>query len=325
MRITTLHDFGDPDVLVTKSVAPPTAQAGEVVIHVEAAGVNRADILQRQGHYSPPKGAPAWPGLEIAGTIGAVGAGVTQWSVGDRACALLPGGGYAEQVAVDAGLVLPIPPGLSMTEAAGLVEAACTVWSNLTAADARAGDRVLVHGGSGGVGHVAIQVCKALGMDVWATAGGPERTARCAELGAHAIDHRADDFVAHLQAAGGADVILDVMGAAYLDRNIEALAVDGRLVIIGMQGGVKGSLNLGGVLSKRARITGTLLRSRPLAERRAIIAGVCENVWPHVPEHVRPVVHATYTLEDAADAHRAMDSGEVFGKVVLTVGDSPPR
>lgn len=221
-------------------------------------------------------------------------------------------------VTVDAGLVLPVPNDLSFIEAAGLVEAACTVWSNFVTADARAGERLLVHGGSGGVGHVAIQLGRALGLEVWATAGSNERVARCADLGAYAINHREEDFVERLTDAGGADVILDVMGAAYLERNIAALAVGGRLVVIGMQGGARTELNLGSLLAKRAHIIGTTLRSRPLDQRRAIVAAVCENIWPLVPERVRPIIHATYPLDQAAQAHRALDSGEVFGKVVLT-------
>ena len=319
MIITTLHEFGGPEVLVPGSAPTPSPGPHEVLIEVHAAGVNRADVLQREGHYEPPPGAPAWLGLEVAGVVTEVGADVTQWAIGDEVCALLPGGGYAQMVTVDAGLALPIPAGLSMVEAAGLVEAACTVWSNFIAADARAGERLLVHGGSGGVGHVAIQLGNTLGLEVWATAGSDERVERCVELGAHGINHRTQDFEEQLADVGGADVVLDVMGAAYLDRNIKALARGGRLVMIGMQGGVRGQLNLGAVLAKHARVMGTTLRPRPLAERRAIVAGVCENVWPLVPDRVRPIVHATFPLEQAADAHRALDSGDVFGKVVLTV------
>lgn len=319
MIITTLHEFGGPEVLVPGSAPTPSPGPHEVLIEVHAAGVNRADVLQREGHYEPPPGAPAWLGLEVAGVVTEVGADVTQWAIGDEVCALLPGGGYAQMVTVDAGLALPIPAGLSMLEAAGLVEAACTVWSNFIAADARAGERLLVHGGSGGVGHVAIQLGNALGLEVWATAGSDERVERCVELGAHGINHRTQDFEEQLADVGGADVVLDVMGAAYLDRNIKALARGGRLVVIGMQGGVRGQLNLGAVLAKHARVMGTTLRPRPLAERRAIVAGVCENVWPLVPDRVWPIVHATFPLEQAADAHRALDSGDVFGKVVLTV------
>lgn len=318
MIITTLHEFGGPEVLVPGSAPIPTPGPHEVIIEVHAAGVNRADVLQRQGHYPPPPGAPTWLGLEVAGVVTAVGADVTSWSPGDQVCALLPGGGYAEYVSVDAGLVLPVPTGLSLVEAAGLVEAACTVWSNFLAADAHPGERLLVHGGSGGVGHVAIQVARALGLEVWATAGNDERTERCAQLGAHPINHRTQDFVKLLTDVGGADVVLDVMGAAYLTRNVEALARGGRVVVIGMQGGVRGEFDVGTLLAKHGRVMGTTLRPRPLTERRAIVAEVLEHVWPLVPDQVRPVVHATFPLEKAADAHRALESGEVFGKVVLT-------
>ena len=318
VRITTLHGFGGPEVLTPGTAPSPRPGPGEVLIDVEAAGVNRADVLQREGHYPVPEGAPEWPGLEVAGVVAALGDGVDGPAVGDRVCALLPGGGYAEQVAVDAGLTLPVPDGLSLVEAAGLVEAACTAWSNLGAADARAGQRLLVHGGSGGVGHVAVQLGVALGMEVWATAGGADRCARVAALGAHAIDHRTEDFGAALRAVGGADVILDVVGAAYLERNLDALARDGALVVIGLQRGARAELDLGRLLARRLRVIGTTLRSRPLAQRRAIVSGVREHVWSLVPDQVRPIVDVTEPLERAADAHRALEAGEVFGKVVLT-------
>ncbi len=318
MRITTLHGYGGPEALFAGEAADPIAARNEVLIRVHAAGVNRADVLQREGLYPPPPGTPQWPGLEVAGEVVSLGEAVTQWHVGDAVCALLPGGGYAELVAVDAGLVLPVPPGQSMVEAAGLVEAACTAWSNLQAADARAGERLLVHGGSGGVGHIAIQLAVALGLDVWATAGGAERTSRCESLGAHGVDYRSADFVDVIRDAGGADVILDVVGAAYLDRNLQALARDGRLVVIGLQRGTQAELDLGRLLASRATVIGTTLRSRPLAQRQKIIAGVRADVWPLVPSAVRPIIHATVPLDRAADAHRMLESGEVFGKVVLT-------
>ncbi|MFW2512535.1 NAD(P)H-quinone oxidoreductase [Demequina sp. SO4-13] len=321
MRIATFHDHGGPEALVLGEAPEPRPGPTDVLIRILAAGVNRADVLQREGRYPPPSGAPKWPGLEVAGEIAAVGEGVERWAVGDAVCALLPGGGYAELAAVDAGLVLPVPAGLTMAEAGGLMEAACTVQSNLQAADARAGERLLVHGGSGGVGHLAIQIGIALGLDVWATAGGPERAARCAELGAQTIDYRDDEFETTMAAAGGADVILDVVGAAYLSRNIEALASGGRLVVIGMQRGARAELNLGQLLTKRAHVIGTTLRSRPLAQRRAIVAAVEEQIWPLVPQAVRPIIHATVPLSRAADAHRALESGTVFGKLVLTTGD----
>lgn len=320
MQVSTLSGFGGPDVLVIADKPRPAPAAGEVLIRVAAAGVNRADILQREGHYPPPAGAPDWLGLEVSGTVAEVGAGVTRWSPGDRVCALVPGGGYAEYVAVAQGAVLPVPDGLSMIQAAGLVEAACTVWSNLQAADARAGQTILIHGGSGGVGSVAIQIATAMGMTVITTARGGERTARCRELGADvAVDYAREDFVAAARELGGADVILDVVGAAYLERNLAALAADGTLVVIGLQKGTTASLNLGTLLTKRARLIGTTLRSRPPDQRDAIVAAVERDVWPWVPDRVAPVIHATYPLEQAADAHRALESGEVFGSLVLTV------
>ncbi len=289
-------------------------------MRITAAGVNRADVLQREGRYPPPPGAPDWPGLEAAGVVESAPAS-SPWTPGERVCALLPGGGYAEHAAVHASLLLPVPDGVTDVEAASLVEAACTVVSNLDAAHARAGETILVHGGSGGVGTAAIQIAKARGLRVLTTAGGPERVRRCLELGADAaFDHRADDWAAGVRELGGADVVLDVVGAAYLASNVAALRTGGRLVVIGMQRGRRGELDLGALLARRASVIGTTLRARPLAERAAIVARVREEVWPLVPDRVRPVVHATFPLARAADAHRALEAGEVFGKIVLTVG-----
>jgi len=315
---STLSDFGGPEVLRVETAPDPLPAAREIAIEVHAAGVNRADLLQRAGHYPPPPGAPSWPGLEVAGAVTEVGDGVTRWSPGDRVCALLAGGGYATRVAVHEDLVLPVPAGLSWQEAGGLVEAACTAWSNLEAADARAGETLLVEGGSGGVGHLAVQLGVALGMRVLATARGAERAARVAALGAETIDYAAGDVAARVRELGGADVILDVLGAAALDDHLRMLKPDGRLVVIGMQRGRHGDLDLGRLLSTRARVIGTTLRARPHTQKARIVREVEEQVWPHVPERIRPLVHATYPLDRAADAHRALDSGEVFGKVVLT-------
>ncbi|WP_084075401.1 zinc-binding dehydrogenase [Demequina sp. NBRC 110052] len=321
MNVTHMSDFGGPEMLVPGHAPDPTAGPGEVVLAVESAGVNPADALQRRGLYPPPPDAPGWPGLEVAGVVTQVSEGVGRWAAGDRVCALLPGGGYAEQVAVDASLVLPIPAGLQVVEAAALVEAACTVWSNLDAAGATAGDTVLVHGGLGGVGSIAVQYAAARGMRVLATARGPERVARCLDLGAEAaFDHIADDWVAGVRERGGADVILDVVGAAYLQRNLEALATGGRLVVIGLQKGARAELDLGLLLARRASIIGTTLRARPLAERAAVVAGVERDVWPLVPERVRPLVAGTFPLADAAAAHRALEAGGLEGSLVLTVG-----
>ncbi|WP_234988079.1 NAD(P)H-quinone oxidoreductase [Demequina sp. NBRC 110056] len=318
MIISTLRSFGGPEVLDLAEVPAPVPAPHEIVISVRAAGVNRADVLQREGHYPPPPGAPEWPGLEVAGEVAAVGEAVSRWQEGDAVCALLAGGGYAQGVAVHEDLVLPMPSGLTWEEGGGIVEAACTVWSTLQAADARAGETLLVEGGSGGVGHLAIQIARAHGMRVLATARGPERAARCADLGATGVDHSAGDVVDRVRDAGGADVILDVLGAAALADHLSMLRPDGRLAVIGLQRGARGELDLGRLLSLRARVIGTTLRARPHEQKAAIIRAVERDVWPHVPDAVRPVIHAAYPLAEASEAHRALEGGDVFGKVVLT-------
>lgn len=296
----------------------PVAGAHEVVINVTAAGINRADVLQRKGHYPPPADAPAWPGLEVSGYVAAVGTEVTRWAPGDAVCALLGGGGYAEVVAVDQDLVLPAPAGIELVDAAGLVESACTVWSNLDAASARAGETLLVHGGAGGVGTMAIQWARSIGMRVIATAGGPERAQACRDIGAHdAIDYRAQDFESVVNELGGADVILDVVGAGYLERNLAALRPGGRLVVIGLQQGAVAPLDLGTVMTKRLSVIGTTLRSRPHAQKAAIVRGVERELWPRVPVEIRPVTHARYALADVARAHHALEAGGVLGKLLL--------
>lgn len=324
MKVVTFSDFGGPEVFRVESVPTPEPGAGEVRIRVAGAGVNRADVLQRQGHYPPPDGAPAWPGLEVSGVVDAVGPGVTNVSHGDAVCALLAGGGYADHCLAAAGLVLPVPAGVDMVGAAGLVEAACTVWSNLRGAGARPGDSVLIHGGSGGVGSLAIQIAKAAGLHVLTTSRGPERTERCASLGADvAIDYIEDDFEAIAEAEGGVDIILDILGAVYLDRNIRALAPGGRLVVLGLQGGSRAEIDLSALLAKHAAIAGTTLRGRPLEQKEAIVADVRDSVWPWIPGEVSPVIGATFALEDAAAAHEALETGDVFGKIVLTTSDAP--
>lgn len=308
-----------PGGLALSSAPVPVAGQGEVLIRVAGAGVNRADLLQVRGLYPSPAGWPDWPGLECSGVIEAAGEGVTRHSVGDAVVALVGGGAYAEYVVCPEDLVLPSPAGLTPIEAAGVMEAACTVWSNLEAAGARSGQKLLIHGGSGGIGTLAIQIAKARGMRVFATAGGPERARRCQrDLGADvAIDHRSDDFVEVLLAEGGADVILDVVGAAYLERNVRALAPGGRLVVIGLQRGAKAELDLGALMTTRASVMGTTLRSRPHSQRAEIVAGVLREVWPLIPDRVRPVLHATVPFDRAQEAHDLMESGAVFGKVVL--------
>ncbi|KUL35983.1 NADPH:quinone oxidoreductase [Streptomyces sp. NRRL F-4489] len=325
MRAITIPEPGGPEALVWADVPDPQPAEGEVLIEVAASAVNRADLLQRQGFYDPPPGASPYPGLECSGRIAAVGPGVHGWAVGDEVCALLAGGGYAEKVAVPAGQVLPLPPGVDLVTAASLPEVACTVWSNVfMIAHLRPGETLLVHGGASGIGTMAIQLAKAVGARVAVTAGGPEKLARCAELGADLlIDYREQDFVQEIRKATGgqgADVILDIIGAKYLQRNIKALAVAGRLAIIGLQGGVKAELNLAALISKRAAITGTGLRARPVSEKSAIVAAVREHVWPLIGNgQVRPIVDRTLPMAQAAEAHRVLDSSTHFGKVILTV------
>jgi putative PIG3 family NAD(P)H quinone oxidoreductase len=303
---------------------------GEVLIKVSAAGVNRADLLQAAGKYPPPPGASETLGLEVSGTVAEVGDGVTQWSAGQQVCALLAGGGYAEFVAVPAGQVMPVPDTVALHYAAGLPEVACTVWSNLVmTARLAAGQLLLVHGGASGIGTHAIQVARALGSRVAVTAGAKNKLDLCAELGAEVtIDYHDEDFVERVRAesgGAGADVILDIMGAAYLDRNIDALAVDGRLVIIGMQGGVKGELNIGKLLGKRAGVIATALRSRPVSgpgSKSEIVTEAVANVWPMVADgRVRPIIGAEFGIEQAAAAHELLASGEVAGKILLRVAD----
>ncbi|MFJ4899183.1 MULTISPECIES: NAD(P)H-quinone oxidoreductase [unclassified Streptomyces] len=323
MHAITIPEPGGPEALVWAEVPDPVPGEGEVLVDVVSSAVNRADVLQRQGFYNPPPGASPYPGLECSGRISAIGAGVTGWSVGDEVCALLAGGGYAEKVAVPVGQLLPVPAGLDLVLAAALPEVTATVWSNVfMVAHLRPAETLLVHGGSSGIGTMAIQLAKAVGARVAVTAGGPGKLERCAELGADIlIDYREQDFVEEINRAtdgAGADVILDIIGAKYLDRNVQALAVNGRLAIIGLQGGAKGELNLGALLSKRAAVTATSLRGRPLAEKAAIVAAVREHVWPLITDGVvRPVVDRTLPMSDAAEAHRVMESSTHIGKVLL--------
>ncbi|MFF8100992.1 NAD(P)H-quinone oxidoreductase [Streptomyces sp. NPDC016640] len=323
MYAITIPEPGGPEALVWDEVPDPVAGEGEVLVEVVAGAVNRADLLQRQGFYDPPPGTSPYPGLECSGRIADVGPGVSGWAVGDEVCALLSGGGYAEKVAVPAGQLLPVPEGLTVDRAAALPEVVCTVWSNVfMIAHLRPGETLLVHGGSSGIGTMAIQLAKAVGARVAVTAGTEEKLRRCAELGADIlINYREQDFVAELKQATdgvGADVILDNMGAKYLDRNVRALAVNGRLAIIGMQGGVKGELNIGALLGKRAAISATTLRARPAEEKAAIVAAVREHVWPLVAGgHVRPVVDREIPMPDAASAHRVVEDSGHIGKVLL--------
>ncbi|MFD9130343.1 NAD(P)H-quinone oxidoreductase [Kitasatospora sp. NPDC059571] len=325
MRAITISQPGGPEVLTWTEVPEPEPAAGEVLVEVAATAVNRADLLQRQGFYDPPPGSSRYPGLECAGRVVALGPGTAGWAVGDEVCALLTGGGYAERVAVPVGQLLPRPAGLSAVEAAALPEVVCTVWSNVfMVAHLRPGETLLVHGGASGIGTMAIQLAKAVGARVAVTAGSPEKLARCAELGADIlIDYREQDFVAELREAtggGGADVILDIMGARYLQRNVDALAVNGRLVVIGLQGGIKGELDLNTLLRKRGAVAATNLRGRPLDEKAAIVAAVREHVWPLIESGVvRPVVDRVLPIAEAAAAHAVVEAGGHVGKVVLEV------
>jgi putative PIG3 family NAD(P)H quinone oxidoreductase len=303
---------------------------GEVLIKISAAGVNRADLLQAAGKYPPPPGASEIIGLEVSGTVARLGDGVAGWDVGQQVCALLAGGGYAEYVAVPAGQVMPVPDAVTLHHAAALPEVACTVWSNLVmTADLKAGQLVLVHGGASGIGTHAIQVARALGSRVAITAGAKNKLDLCAELGAEiTIGYRDEDFVERTRAesdGAGADVILDIMGAAYLERNVDALAPDGRLVIIGMQGGMKAELNIGKLLGKRAGVIATALRSRPVSgpgSKGEIVAEVVANVWPMIADGlVHPIVGAEFGIEQAGAAHELLESGEVAGKILLRVAD----
>jgi putative PIG3 family NAD(P)H quinone oxidoreductase len=324
MQAITIPEPGGPEALVWAEVPDPEPGPGEVIVAVRASAVNRADLLQRQGHYLPPPGAPAYPGLECSGVVAALGPDVTGWAVGQEICALLAGGGYAERVAVPAGQLLPVPAGVDLVDAAALPEVACTVWSNVVAlARLAEGETLLVHGGGSGIGTFAVQLGVALGATVVVTARSAKHE-RLRELGAaHTIDYREQDFVEEVRAVTGgrgADVILDIMGASYLPRNVAALATGGRLVVIGMQGGRKGELDLGMLLAKRASVAATALRSRPLAEKAEIVRGVREQVWPLVEAgRVRPVVDRRVPMADAAQAHRLVESNDHLGKVLLVV------
>ena len=324
MKAITVPEPGGPDALVLADVDVPRPRAGEVLVRVAAAGVNRADTLQRQGHYPPPPGESDILGLEVSGTVEELGDGVEGWAVGDEVCALLGGGGYAEDVRVPAGQLLPVPAGVPLVDAAALPEVACTVWSNVfMTADLEPGEVLLVHGGSSGIGTMAIQLARENGARVAVTAGSAAKLEACRELGADIlVDYREEDFVEKVRAATdgrGADVVLDIIGAKYLGRNVEVLAPGGRLVIIGMQGGRRAELDIGALMAKRAAVIGTTLRARPAEEKAAIVAAVVEHVWPLVADgSVRPVVQARYPLAEAAAAHREIEASGHVGKILLT-------
>lgn len=325
MRAVVPRQPGGPEVLEYVDVPDPSVGPGEVLLEVAATAVNRADLLQRQGHYPPPPGASDILGLECSGTVAALGDDVTGIAVGDEVCALLAGGGYATRVVVPAGQVMPAPAGVDLVTAAALPEVAATVWSNvMMVAGLRSGDSFLVHGGAGGIGTFAIQLAHALGTRVFATAGSADKLALCTELGADvAINYREQDFVEVVRDetdGAGVDVILDNMGASYLARNVASLATRGRLVVIGLQGGTTAELDLNALMRKRAAVAGTTLRARPMGEKSAICAEVTEHVWPLVADAtIRAVVSHRLPLAEAAEGHRLVESGESTGKVLLVV------
>lgn len=316
MYAVTIREPGGPEVLTWAEVPDPEPGPGDVLIDVVASAVNRADLLQRQGHYSPPPGASPYPGLECSGRVAAVGVGVIGWKPGDEVCALLGGGGYAERVAVPAGQVLPAPRGLTLAEAGGLPEVACTVWSNVVQlARLRPGETILIHGGGSGIGTFAIQLAKAIGATVVTTARAAKHEALFGLGADRCVDYSAEDFA---EVVGECDVVLDIMGAAYLDRNVRVLADGGRLVVIGLQGGRKAELDLGALLAKRGTVSATALRSRSAAQKASIVAGVRDEVWPLVDQGtIRPVVARTFPMAEAAKAHALVETNAHTGKVLL--------
>ena len=326
MRVVEIARPGGLEVLRIAQRPKPMPQPGEVVIRVAAAGVNRPDCFQRAGSYAPPPGASDLPGLEVAGTIAAVGEGVTQWKPGDEVCALTPGGGYAQYCATPASHCLPLPDGMDLAQAASLPETFFTVWINVFERGAlQPGETLLVQGGASGIGVTAIQLARAFGSRVFATAGSAEKCAACEDLGAErAINYRIEDFaevVRQLTGGKGVDVILDMVGGEYLQRELKCLATDGRLSIIAFLGGSKATLDMGDVLYRRLTITGSTLRPRSIAYKAQIAAALREKVWPLLSQgRIRPVIHRVFPLEQAAAAHSMMESGAHIGKILLSVG-----
>jgi putative PIG3 family NAD(P)H quinone oxidoreductase len=322
MRAVIAPNPGGPEALEVVDLPQPEPGPGEVLIRVAAAGLNRSDLLQRQGLYPPPAGVTDVLGLECSGDIVAVGEGVTDLPPGTHVCALLAGGGYAEYVVVPAGQVATVPLGISLVDAGGLMEVAATVWSNVfMMGKLQHGETLLVHGGGSGIGTMAIQLAKAFGARVIVTVGSPEKAEFCRELGADvAIDYKQQDFAAEMKATGvTADVILDIIGAKYLEANVSVLSTAGRLVVIGLQGGVKAELNLGALMSKRAAVMATTLRARPSTEKAAIVRAMVAQVWPLISDGtVRPIIHATYSLDDVRQAHQVLEESSHTGKVLLT-------
>ncbi len=326
MHAIVITEPGDPTVLTWTEVPDPSPTSGEALVDIAASAVNRADINQRLGSYPPPKGASEYPGLECSGRIAALGPDTESsgWSVGDEVCVLLSGGGYAEQVAVPVSQLLPVPRGVPLVEAASLPEVACTVWSNVFMVGAlRAGETLLVHGGGSGIGTFAIQLAHARGARVVTTAGSEDKLARCRELGADVtINYHDEDFATRVKeetGGAGVDVILDIMGGSYLEKNVRSLAAGGRLVIIGLMGGRAAELDLGRMLVKRLSVHATTLRARPVEEKARIVSEVAEHVWPLVEKGtIRPIVDRTMEMSNASEAHRVMESSTHVGKIVLT-------
>jgi NADPH:quinone reductase len=320
-----IREPGEPDVLVPVERPRPVPGSEEVLIKVAAAGVNRPDVMQRRGKYPPPPGASDIPGLEVAGTVEAIGQDVTGWREGDAVCALVSGGGYAEYCVAPVPQCLPVPRGFDMTVAAAIPETFFTVWTNVfERGRLAAGESILIHGGSSGIGTAAIQLARAHGARVFATAGSAVKCAACERIGAErAINYRETDFVAavrELTGGRGVDVVLDMVGGDYFPRNIEALAMEGRLVEIATLHGAKAEINIMTIMQRRLTITGSTLRARSVAEKGAVAAAVYEHVWPLLESGaVKPIIHATYPLQHAAEAHRVMEAGEHIGKLVLLV------
>lgn len=323
MKAIVVSAPGGPEVLQLQEVEDPEFKDDEVLIKVEATALNRADILQRKGLYPPPPGSSPYLGLECSGAVVAVGKHVSRWQVGDKVCALLTGGGYAEKVAVPAGQVLPAPPGVSLKDAASFPEVSCTVWSTVfMMSGLSAGETFLVHGGSSGIGTFAIQIAKYLGAKVFITAGSEEKLAFCKDLGAHVcINYKTEDFVARVKeetGGKGVDVILDIIGANYFRRNLDSLSFDGRLFVIGTMGGAVTELDLRVLLSKRLTIQAAGLRYRSPENKAAIVREVESNVWPAIASgKVKPVVYKYFPLYEAAEAHRLMESSKHIGKILL--------
>lgn len=324
MIVIEISKFGPPDVLKAVERPNPEPGEGEIVIRVEAAGVSRADIMQRQGKYPPPPGASDIPGLDVAGTVDGIGSGVNRFKKGDPVCAIVAGGGYAEYCVAPAVQVLPLPERWSAVESATLPENLFTVFDNLiTRAALRGGETVLVHGGTSGIGSMAIMLARAWGTTVFATAGSDEKCAACVSLGAeHAINYKKADFAAEINritAGRGVDVVVDLVGGSYLERNLDVLATEGRITIIATQGGRTGQLNIGALMMKRARVMGSTMRVRTPAQKGEIAVRLLREVWPLLPPKnpIRPVIDTTFPLRDARLAHERMESGRHIGKIVL--------